>query len=115
MAIIGIIQEVMLILLPHVSRDLISPLVRSGSLSWVNRASQFTHITVTGIPSELEAKWFIDIHINILRVIYPDEIMKRCKCGWNEGLNTHVILWRSFKYSKTPLEDPKDLLNDIAG
>jgi hypothetical protein len=58
---------------------------------------------------------FINIRFNITRVVYPDKVMKRCKCRRDEGLNTHVILRRELEYSKTLLEDPKDPLNDIAG
>jgi hypothetical protein len=50
--------------------------------------------------------------VNLLRVILQDEVVKCCKCRWNEGLNTHVILWWKLGNSKMLLEDPKDPLND---
>jgi hypothetical protein len=63
----------------------------------------------------LKVRRFIDIHFNIIRVVYPNEVMKRCKCRRDKGLNTHVILRRELEYSKTFLEDPEDPLNNIAG
>ena len=104
--------KVMLVLLPHVSHNLISPHLGSNSLSWHHWASQFTHIH--GMCCDLEIKWFLDICVNILRVVYPDEVVKRCKCRWNEGLKTHVILQRKLEDSKTSLENPKNPLNNIA-
>jgi hypothetical protein len=101
----------MLVLFPHLTGDLISPLVGSGRLSWCHRASQFTHIP--GTHFNLEVNGFVGIHVNVLRVVYPDEVVKRCECRWNEGLNTHLILRNKFEDSKTPLEDTEDLLDDI--
>jgi hypothetical protein len=40
--------------------------------------------------------------------------MKRCKCRWNKGLNTDVVLWWELEDLKMLLEDPKDLLDDVA-
>jgi hypothetical protein len=60
-------------------------------------------------------KWFtIVIPLNLVRVVLPNEVVKCCKRRWNEGLNIDVILWRKLEDSKTPLEDPKDPLDDIA-
>jgi hypothetical protein len=57
----------------------------------------------------------IVIHLNILRVVLPDEIVKRCKPGWNHGLGTRVVMiWRKIEDMKTPPEDPNGPLDGIA-
>jgi hypothetical protein len=79
--------EVTLVLLPHVICDLISPRVGSGRLTWRWWTSQFTHVLRR---THLEVKWLIiivivvvSIHMNLLRVILLDEVVKRCKCRRN--------------------------------
>jgi hypothetical protein len=52
--------------------------------------------------------------MNILRVKMLDEVVKRCKCRKNEGLNPYVILWWILENAKTTLEDPKNPFNNIA-
>ena len=52
--------------------------------------------------------------VNLLGVILPNEVVKRCKCRWNKGLNGHVVLWWIVKDLEALLEDPKDPFNDIA-
>jgi len=66
------------------------------------------------IKTHLEVNQLVIIQLNLPRVILSDEVVKCCKCRWNEGLNIHVILWWKLEDSKMLLEDPKDLLNDIA-
>jgi hypothetical protein len=74
--------EATLILLPHVICDLIPPHVGSGHLTWCWWTFQFTHVLRR---THLEVKWLIvvvvvvGIHMNLLRVILPDEVVKRCK------------------------------------
>jgi hypothetical protein len=63
---------------------------------------------------QLEVKQALVILVNLVRVKLPDEVVKCCKRRWNKGLNTRVILWWELEDSETPLEDPKDPLNDIA-
>ena len=106
----------MLILFPHLTRNPISPLISSGCLTWRHCIhSQFTY----GIGKRpLKVGQFVIvivvvIHLNILRVILSDEVMKRCECRWNEGLNIHVICRRMMEHSKMPLDNLGDLLDDI--
>ena len=70
------------------------------------------------MKSHLELKWFISqfiiINLNLLRIVLPDEIVERCKCRRNLGLNTHAVLRWNAEDSKASLEDPKDPLDDIA-
>ena len=65
------------------------------------------------MSSDLEVKRFGIIVVNLVRVICPDEVMKCCERSRNEGLDTRIILWWELEDSKAPLEDPKDLLDDI--
>ena len=70
------------------------------------------------MKSHLELKQFISqfviIHLNLLGIVLQDEIVERCKCRQNLGLNTHAILQWDVEDSKVSLEDPKDPLNNIA-
>jgi hypothetical protein len=105
-------RKITLVLFPHLTRDPISPLVGLDCLSWRQLVSQFTH--GPGTHFKLEEGRFVGIRVNVLWVKYPDEVVKRCKRRWNEGLNTHVVLWWNLEDSKTPLEDTKGLLDSIA-
>jgi hypothetical protein len=103
--------KVILILGPHLTHDPISPLIGSERLSWHHR-------TCCQLPSglgltHLEVNRCTIKRANLLEVVLPDEIVKRCKRRRNEGLNTHFILRWNQKDPKAPLEDPKDPLNDI--
>src|SRR6266849_4288282 len=105
--------KIMLVLLPHVTCNLILPLISLDPLTRRHRTyCQFTH--VLGMRIHLEVRQFIiAIHTNLLRIPFPDEAVKHCKRRWNLGLNIHVILWWKLKDSKTTLEDPKDPLHNI--
>jgi hypothetical protein len=63
---------------------------------------------------QLEVKQALVILVNLVRVKLLDEVVKCCKHRRNKGLNTHVILRWELEDSETPLEDPKDPLDDIA-
>jgi hypothetical protein len=101
-------RKITLVLLPHLTRNLISP---SDCLRSRQPAFRFTHGLGTHFISEVRG--FVGIRVNVLRVVYPDEVVKRCKCRQNEGLTTHIILRKTKEDSKTPLEDIEDPLNDI--
>jgi hypothetical protein len=114
----------MLVLLPHVTGDLISPLVGLGQLLQRHQTPQLTHRI--RMRTHLQVKWLVVlvlvvIVIHIIGVVCSDEIVKRCKHRRNLGLNFHAILWWKLKDLKLPLKDlklplkdPKDPLDDIA-
>jgi hypothetical protein len=60
-----------------------------------------------------ELKYLVTVQANLLGIILADEVVKHCKCRWNEDLGMHAVLWWNLEDSKTLLEDPKDLLDNI--
>jgi hypothetical protein len=58
--------------------------------------------------------FIIVIGVKVIRVEFPDEVMKCCKRSWNLGLYIHGVLWCTLEDLKTLLEDSKDPLDDIA-
>ena len=107
--------KIVLILVPHLTCNLILPCIGIACLSC-------HHLTSSQLPSrlllsQLEINFNIVnviILVDLLRVILPDEVVKGCKPRWNKGLNAHVIVCWNAEDSKALLEDAKDLLNDIA-
>ena len=84
--------KVTLVLLPYLSRDLISPFVGLDPLIQHHQTCpQF--INILRISSHLGVKQFVVIiYMNLIGVTFLDEVVKRYKCKWNHGLNIYVIL-----------------------
>ena len=106
--------KIALILFSHLMCDPILPLIGLECFMPCNWfCCQFPSVP-TIIHLEVKGIIVIIVRTNVLGVILPDEIVKYCKCRWNEGLDVHVVVRRNLQDTKAPLEDPEHLLNDIA-
>src|SRR5258707_4942616 len=105
--------KIMLILLPHVVCNPISPLIGSSYLVWCHRILSQSP-SRPRMTTHFKVNQLVIVRANLLGVILPDEVVNRHKGRWNEGLSIHIILWWMLEDFKMLLENPKDLLDDIA-
>src|SRR5260370_28784833 len=87
-----IILKIMLILLPHIVCNPISPLIGLSYLVWCY-CILFQSPSRPRMMTHFEVNQLVIVHANLLGVILPDEVVNCRKSRENEGLSFHVIFW----------------------